>query len=325
MNNSKYLAAFVLFLSVIWFSGCNFPTRIGLTNPDKEQPTISPPEITLQPTSFSSPTPLITETSIPTSTPEVISGQWMADTDKLAIVYIEEDGYLEVFSQPGSDQSLLGKLTPDTSDITPMGQFQWIGEDLWLEINSGNEVNGWADAKYLTQQVNSNVFCNDARVPELLNHLKSAIAERDGNGLLKLTSPLHGLAIKHEWWNPTIIYQGGEAIENIFVDQTPIAWGIQDGSGLALEGTFQDTILPYLDEVLRDHSLHCNTLEQGLAAGGTTGFIQWPFEFSNLNYYSLYRSAPEGDELNWRTWAVGIEYIENTPYLVVLVQYHWEI
>jgi hypothetical protein len=325
MKIPKYFTVCTLLVCFFCLSGCNLPTHIGLANPGEKTPILTSTAITIQSTSYTQQTSISTKTPIPTSTPELISGQWMASTEKLAIVYIDEDGSLDVFSQPGSDQSMIGQLTPDTDNIIPMGQFQWIGDELWLKIHSGNELEGWANAKYLTQQITSEVFCNDARVPELLNELKNTIADRDGNKLLKLTSPLHGLAIKHESWNPTIIFQSEEAVKNIFLDQTAIAWGIQDGSGLALEGSFKNVILPYLDEVFGDNTIHCNTLEQGLAAGGTTGFIQWPYEFSNFNYYSLYRSAPEGDDLNWRTWAVGVEYIENKPYLAVLVQYHWEI
>ena len=325
MKTISYLGSIILFLLLIWLSSCNLPTHIGTTNPTKKQPTIISTEITLQPTNLTPPTQLINQTANSTSTPVVVPGKWMVNAEKLAVVFIKDDDMLEVYSQPGTGQPLVSKLEPDMIDITPSGQIQWIGKDLWLEINVGERSKGWVNAYYLTQQISSEEFCNDSRVLELLRELANAVAERDGYKLLKLTSPTHGLAIKHEWWNPTVIYQAKEQTENIFTDRTSSSWGIQDGSGLPLEGAFQDIILPSLDEVFRDHSLHCDTLEQGLAAGGTTGFIQWPFEFSNINYYSMYRDAPQGDDLNWRTWAIGVEYIDSTPYAVVMVQYHWEI
>ena len=50
-----------------------------------------------------------------------------------------------------------------------------------------------------------------------------------------------------------------------------------------------------------------------------------PFEYGNFNYVALYRAADSGDEFNWRTWAVGIEYVRGQPLLVFLVQNAWEI
>jgi hypothetical protein len=52
----------------------------------------------------------------------------------------------------------------------------------------------------------------------------------------------------------------------------------------------------------------------------------WPSEYSNMNYISFHRAAPEpGSQLNWRTWALGIEYLDGQPYLALLVQYRGEI
>jgi hypothetical protein len=40
----------------------------------------------------------------------------------------------------------------------------------------------------------------------------------------------------------------------------------------------------------------------------------WPHEFTNINYYTLQPGSP-GVELDWRTWLVGLEHSQGTPYL----------
>jgi hypothetical protein len=44
-----------------------------------------------------------------------------------------------------------------------------------------------------------------------------------------------------------------------------------------------------------------------------------------MNYEALYRAAPAGDEMNWRTWVVGFDYVGGVPYIASVVQYAWEI
>jgi hypothetical protein len=81
-----------------------------------------------------------------------------------------------------------------------------------------------------------------------------------------------------------------------------------------------------LQDVLNsDYTSHCNILESGTSAGGTTGLLTWSVEYANLNYMALFRAAPAGEEMNWRTWAVGIDYVGGVPYIAVIVQYAWEI
>ncbi|MFQ5406965.1 MAG: hypothetical protein ACE5FI_00895 [Anaerolineales bacterium] len=85
-------------------------------------------------------------------------------------------------------------------------------------------------------------------------------------------------------------------------------------------------IAPLLRDVLGgEFQRECNTLETGIAVGNTAGLTVLPFEYANFNYVALYRAAAPGDEFNWRTGAVGIEYLRGEPLIVFLVQYEWEI
>jgi hypothetical protein len=94
-------------------------------------------------------------------------------------------------------------------------------------------------------------------------------------------------------------------------------------SGIETIGTFADVILPKLDDVFLDQSeILCNELRWG----NTSGEVQWPDEFQNLNFYSFYRPAPEdGIPFDWRTWAIGVEYIGGQPFITVLIHYSSEL
>jgi hypothetical protein len=134
------------------------------------------------------------------------------------------------------------------------------------------------------------------------------------------------LVIQHNVWNPPVVLKDPEVIAILFDSSSDYDWGIQDASGEPMVGPFKDHILPKLENVLlQNHTRHCNTLERGVATAGTTGNVYWPYDYANLNYVALFRPPPPEQELDWRTWAAGIEYVDGKPYLAVLIQFYWEI
>lgn len=313
------IQVFFIFGFGLLLSGCNYPGALASQN---QSGTMTPIERTAPSPTFMRATPTVE--NIPTIT--VIPTPGLLTAQKVAVVFVSEGNELEIRSRPGADQAVIANISPHAQNITLSKAFEWQDDhELWVEITTADGISGWVDAYYLTNQISSDAFCMDKRVTSLMAQFIDAVKERNGEKFFELVSPLHGLFIRHEWWNPEIQIKDPEQIMNIFTSATSYDWGIQDGNGLEISGSFQDVILPLLSEVVDNSPRSCNTLEQGLASGGSTGFIQWPFEYANLNYIALYRSAPAGDELNWRTWAVGIEFIGNKAYIVALVQYHWEI
>jgi hypothetical protein len=131
--------------------------------------------------------------------------------------------------------------------------------------------------------------------------------------------PLH---IRRHWWNPESILDS-KIIPEIFTSTQSYDWGIADGSGDAIVGTFDAVIKPLLEkdligatEIGCGHILH----------GGTAGFVRLPNAYEGINFYSLYRPAgPDEFELDWGTWVVGIETWQGVHRLTFLVHYDWEI
>jgi hypothetical protein len=166
-------------------------------------------------------------------------------------------------------------------------------------------------------------FCSSQSVQKLLQEFDAAVQKQDGQALAALTHPSKGLTIRHESWNPEVKFPPSE-VPSLFTSTKKYNWGNGDGSGLPIEGSFLEIIQPRLLDVLKgSYTRQCNTLESGVATGGTTGQILWTY--SETSFFTLYRSAPKDVEMDWRTWAVGIEFVANQPYITILVQYHWEI
>jgi len=240
-----------------------------------------------------------------------------------AVVLVGRDSGLNLRSAPALDAPALALLPYDARDLHPTGNRREADGLTWVEIESAYG-SGWVSAAYLTRQVAAEVVCRDAQVQALIDAFVQAVQQRDGAALAGLVSPVHGLTVQHEWWNPPVTISAAQ-VRSLFEDETVYFWGLQDGSGMPLEGSFSDAIVPLLQEVLQnDFRQVCNSLEYGVATGGTAGRTLWPYP--NLPFVALYRPAPEdAAEMDWRTWALGIVWENGRPYLAALIQYHWEI
>lgn len=317
----RFLLVFALFMAC----GC---TRSVSQQPVGLLPTLTQaPSRTSQvslPTSTPSPVAPLPSPSATTTSTEV----WITYSAKIyAVAFLGEDDLLNVRVSPGLSSEVIQTLDPSTRGLRATGKQEELDGQTWLEFQLEGDLTGWISSRFVTEQVEAEDFCHDPRVDDLIKDLHQALEKRDGKLLSKLVSPKHGLTIHHNWWNPAVNIASPEAVENLFISTTDYNWGTEDGSGLPIDGPFKDKILPKLLDVFQsDYTLHCNILETGVSAGGTAGLLNWPVEYSNLNYMVVFRPPPSvEDELNWRTWAVGVEYVNGVPYLAVLVQYYWEI
>ena len=239
------------------------------------------------------------------------------------VILVSEGDVLNVRSGPGVDNGIIDTLDPHATGIAMTGNRQKVGNSMWVEIETPSGTVGWVNAHFITEIVDGDTFCDDPQVTALIDKFVSAIQTRDGDALSQVVNPTKGLTIRVSWWNPEVSFSAKE-MNRIFENPTAYDWGVQDGSGMLILGTFSDEVLPWMDDVFNeDYTHHCNDLENG--SGGSAGFIIWPYEYQNISYIALYRSAPADQELDWRTWAIGITYHKGQPYISFIVQYHWEI
>jgi len=242
-----------------------------------------------------------------------------------SVAFLADGEILNVRSGPGVTYDIIDSLESNTHQIHTTGNKEQVDDIPWVEINLDTGT-GWVSGAFLTEEKTSVEVCDDPQVGELLDAFTQAVRSRDGEALSNLVSPVHGLIIQHNLWNPAISLQAPDDIRSLFTSDIEVDWGIQDGSGEPIVGTFNEKILPRLEDVvLQNHSRHCNTLERGVSTGSTTGYVYWPYDYSAFNYIALFRPAPAEQELDWRTWVAGIEYVDGQPYIVVLVQFYWEI
>jgi hypothetical protein len=191
-----------------------------------------------------------------------------------------------------------------------------------VEILINGDLSGWVNAWYLSEYVPADEFCEDQKAIDLINRFYGFIQNPQDPIIQELISPNHGLSIRHNWYNIDVNFSR----EDVFIglsDVGEINWGVMADSGLETLGSYEKVIQPKLDDVfLQSPEILCNELQWG----NTSGEVRWPAELQNVNFYSFYRPAEEdGNAFDWRTWVIGIEYVDGQPFLAVLVHYSSEL
>jgi len=161
-------------------------------------------------------------------------------------------------------------------------------------------------------------FCADPQPKALIDIFKSALQTSNGILFASLVSPLHGLELRLFRNGPIFNYDQQHA-QLLFDSTDHIDWGAAP-SGWETKGSFSDVMVPALLKVFnKDYVLECNQIE----IGGAKYKAAWPY--TGVNFYSIYYpGAPANNNLDWRTWLVGMEYVGGKPYLYALMQFFWE-
>lgn len=282
----------------------------------------SDPPLTNRPTQTISPQPSLTVTPslLPTDTPT----PFPALGSKGAVVFVADQQLLPVYAQPNQTAEVIAQLEPNRTNIPLSGNFQHDGGRLWAEIQLEQGETGWVDTQYLTAAVDAAQFCSIEQIKGYTERVLEALRLKEADLFAEMVSPLHGLRLRTHWSNAEVFLGMGQEVKELFTSAKTFSFGGDQPSQTTREGTFMEDIYPLLLDVQEGGRESCNTLEQGLAADWINGFIQWPFEYANLNYLTRYRPATAEDALDWRMWAFGIEWIDQQPYLSVMVLYQWD-
>jgi len=168
-------------------------------------------------------------------------------------------------------------------------------------------------------QVPAATFCADPQATAVINNLKTILQTSNGPQLAALVSPAHGMAARY-FRNGTVVDYDQAHSKFLFETTYAVDWGAAPGSGQHKIGAFHDTIIPALREVFdKDYTLTCDEVKVGAASYQAA----WPYP--GINYYSVYYpgTAANGN-LDWRTWLVGMQYVNGKPYLYAIVPFTWE-
>jgi len=165
--------------------------------------------------------------------------------------------------------------------------------------------------------VSHDVFCADTRVPFIISQLKAGVDQSNGSVFSPFVSPTYGLDVRL-WAYAAPVNFNTTSVSNIYSNTTVYNWG-GGPSGIPDTGTFKDLIQPKLLEVLNAPNMetYCDTLTKVYPLSN-------PWPYPNIRYYNLYKPVTPGIELDYRTWLIGFEYINNQPHLHSLVTIVWE-
>lgn len=160
--------------------------------------------------------------------------------------------------------------------------------------------------------------CIDPQVTALIDSLKSAVLTADGTLLSSLVSPPRGMDVAF-FRDGIVINYNSEQAKFLFETTFEVNWGTEPGSGAEKIGSFHDVVVPELVKAFNQpYTLHCNELKHG----GATYELAWPYDG---DFYSVYFPGTEANGLlDWHTWVVGVEYVNNKPYIYALMQFFWE-
>jgi hypothetical protein len=322
------LGFFVLIL-VVFGLACNLTSA-------EPTPLPEPPVDTPQPPSLEAPTLAATAdvggeapgAGTPTLAPTVTAGAGVTavptvdiDTElQYRVIHVDEVDILNVRSGPGASNGIVADLIPGQTGIRIVGFGQADNDSIWVPINV-ETISGWVNSRFLTEDIASEDFCADAEARGLLDQLSTAIEGRDGNTLANLSNPSRGLRFRRYCHLDGVRFEY-EQINNVFNLNQDYFWGGEDGSGEDINGSFSEIIVPLLvRDLVQATEVGCNEILNG----GTAGSVELPFRYEGANFYSLYRPAPAGQELDWGTWVVGIERWQEEFFVSFLVHYQWEI
>ncbi|MBN2119168.1 MAG: hypothetical protein JW730_21540 [Anaerolineales bacterium] len=170
----------------------------------------------------------------------------------------------------------------------------------------------------LTAAPNVSGICSDPQATALINSFKTAVLNSDGMLLSSLISPTRGMDVAF-LRDGTVITYTPEHGKFLFETTFEVDWGVMPGSGLAKSGSFHDVVVPELVKAFNQpYTLHCNELKHG----GATYELEWPYEG---DFYSVHFPGTEANgNLDWHTWVVGVEYVNNKPTIYALMQFFWE-
>lgn len=239
-----------------------------------------------------------------------------------AVFDVAPNDRLPVRQSAGISGNLVAELPGDLRAIRLTGQSTSLGSSTWVEIHLPSGGTGWVNLWSLTEDVAGESFCRDPRVPALTDSFLTALRQRSGEALAGTISPRRGLVLRHDWWNPEIVISPDQA-GNLMQGLDEIAWGTQRGSDAPIVGSFRERWLPDLDPLLAASPQQaCNVLltgESGIPP-------EWPDEYVHMNFVSYHVPAPAGaTRFNWRTWAVGVEYVDGVPFVAILIRYQGDL
>jgi hypothetical protein len=233
-----------------------------------------------------------------------------------AVINVAPNDVLNIRLDAGSNQTVIGTFPSNAVNVMRTGPTANADGATWVEVQNPSGGLGWVNSFYLTEYVTHDAFCADTRVTALIEQLKGSITQSNGDLLSGIVSPVHGVDVRL-WAYASPINFNQATARTVFGDTNAYNWG-SGPSGQPDVGAFSQVIQPKLQEVLNAPNMetYCDNLTKVFN-------LSQPWPYSNVHYYNLYKPATE-QQFDFRTWLIGVEYINGQPYLHSMVSIVWE-
>ena len=237
------------------------------------------------------------------------------------VIQVSPGDVLNVHSAAGTGSSVISSFAATANNVMRSGPSTYVNKALWVQVLSPSGGTGWVNAAYLTEYVAPATFCADGRVNTLLTNFSNAIKTSNGGTLYPLVSPLHGMTVRL-WRNGNAVVFDQAHARWIFYQHLCHDWGAAPGSGLDTVGAIHVDVLPKWLDVF-NAQLHFELQYPPDRRRQLRYFLAGQL-YANVNFYSLYKPGPAGNENSWRTLLIGVEYVQNQPYIFSVTQLEWE-
>jgi hypothetical protein len=236
-----------------------------------------------------------------------------------AVTGIAANDVLNIRSGAGVSYPIVGSFAPEAINVMRTGPMTSADSAFWVEVQKPDGGTGWVNFAYLTEYVSHDAFCADTRIAALIEQLKGSMNQSNGDmfsGIISLRND-HGVNI-HLWKNAAPINFTRATASSVFTSAEVYNWG-GGPSGQPDIGTFAQIIQPKLLDTLNapNMEIHCDDLTNVFPL-----FDPWPYH--TIRFYNLRKPSTSPELLDFRTWLIGIEYINNQPYLYAMISIVWE-
>ncbi len=227
---------------------------------------------------------------------------------------------LNVRADASASSPVVATLEPGESGVQVTGPAVLVGSSAWVPVDTSDGAAGWVNRRFLVRDVVAEEFCDDPGARRALDNFVVGVQQQDDALLHSVTDSGRGV-----WFS----LGGAVPLEPVRVSATPFAdppmeWYRQDGTGDAVFGTFDEVARDRLTEGFADLSdVACNSYEIG-SPGGNLIALARGHEYAN--YFSIHRSGPTSNPLDWSTLVVGMDLDEQDHWVVTsVVRFRWGI
>ncbi|RPI94936.1 MAG: SH3 domain-containing protein, partial [Chloroflexi bacterium] len=235
-----------------------------------------------------------------------------------AVIRVQPEDVLNIRSAAGPSQPVVGSFPADAVNVMRTGPTATGEDGTWVEVQNPSGGTGWVNSAYLTEYVTHDAFCADTRIPALIEQLKGSMNQSNGDTFAALVDPVHGVDV-HLWAYQRSVNFSTTTARAVFTSTESYNWGTGPSSKPDI-GTFKDIIQPRMLDTLNASNMetYCDDLSRVFTLARP-----WPFS-NNIHFYNFYKPSSSPAELDFRTWLIGFEYINNQPYLRGMVTIVWE-